>query len=234
MNKQERILGLHWQKHLKKLEKGVLIDRIFDEDDPRLCLALLIRLPKKLNSRVALKVQELKLNSKFPRHYYQPTSQLHLTVLGFIPLETELKIDDIFRKKLVNLLNNSLEKYSQFEITLRGVNVAPNSVFIQGFYDKNVLDNIRVDLIARIKKEKLGLDSDYMSSYNLGFAWVNIARYLSRDIANLLREIRKLRNLEFGKFTVKKIELVVTDKYFSRKNTRVIKSFLLRNPNELI
>lgn len=227
MNKQKELFDLNWKKNFEKINTNLQVDSNYKNhlEDGRLCFTLLVKIPNEFHKNISQKINELKL--KFPDQFFYPVDRTHFTVIGLIQIKEKLVLGKKLLNKLIPLIKNVLSNYSPFEVGLNGLNITPISVFIQGFYDENTLDTIRKDLISEIKKEDLGLDLNHVSSYDLGYAWSTIMRFTNKNVSELLGEIKKLRNFKFGKFTVKEIQLVTTDKYFSEKKTKIISSFYL-------
>lgn len=224
MNRQKELMDLNWNKHLKKVMNDLQPDQGW-KSNSGLGLTLLAKIPEDLHQNIAKKIQVLK--EKYPNQFFYPVDRIHLTVTGLIPVQENIKIRNGLLEKLTKLIKNTLQKHSAFEVEMNGLNITPTSVFIQGYYTSDTLDRLRADLISKIKAENLDFKLSHLSSFDLGYAWLTIMRFADHDVKNLMKEIKEMRNFEFGKFTVKEIHLVVTDKYFSEKNTNVIHSFSL-------
>jgi|GEM_PF-5747435 len=224
MSKQKGLLDLNWKKNFDKVTNDLMVDQDLINNS-NIGLTLLARTPKDLHQNISQIIQEL--GSKFPNQFFYPVERIHFTIIGLIPVKEKIEISKGLLEKLIPLIKNTLHKYPAFEIELNGLNITPISVFIQGFYSDNILDNIRKELILKTKTENLGFNLDHLSSFNLSYAWFTIMRFTDNEVSKLLVEVKKFRDFEFGKFMVQDIQLVTTDKCFSKKNTEVIHSYHL-------
>ena len=226
MNKQKELLDLNWNKHFEKVKHNIPKDQVL-KNNSKLGLSLLTKIPQEMHQLIAPKIQELK--TKYPNQFFYPVDRIHLTVTGLIAVQENMTISDVLLEKLSAVLEDTLQKHSAFEVELDGLNITSSSVFIQGYYTNYTLDRIRKEIISNIQAENLELNLSHLLSFDLGYAWLTVMRFTDDDIPRLLEDIKEMRTFEFGKFTVNEIQLVITDKYFSQKKTKVVNSFCLQD-----
>lgn len=137
---------------------------------------------------------------RFPKGYY------HITIkpLGFFN-NLKTRPDD-YNKEEVNeitkSISNTLSKEKKFEIKLKSINLFNDVVFIQ-INDKNKLASINRKILS-IPNVKI-LKRDYPNF----LSHCTIGTFKSKKIKELIGEIEKFREFNFGKILVDSIQLVI-------------------------
>jgi hypothetical protein len=112
-----------------------------------------------------------------------------------------------------------------------GLNLSPTTIFAQVFPHDHVFHSLRRHLGAVAEQR-----ADRSSSERLldglarSLAHANLVRFSSVITAGLIKEISRFRWTYFGRWTVREVELVRSDKLLSREGTYVIERIPLAPP----
>jgi len=215
-----------WKENKRLFQRGkVYIDPYLDkiEQDSRRSLTSIVRVSIGLKPKIQSVIEKLKRVA--PNQYYYPPESLHLTIQNIKATadpptwtsEEALRVKEVFA--------NVLDNYRSFIMELKGLNIFSRAIFVQGFCDE-ILFKLRNNLDRELKEINIYPERKY--KYKLNFGWVNIARFRNSNVHDLLNEIEKLRNYNFGTMKINKIELVETDRYFLKPKTKIIATFELK------
>lgn len=165
-----------------------------------------------------------RLRALDPRHYYYPTESMHITVHSVSRfLSGSSDVTD-----RVAELRAIIGSYPSFDVTLCGLNVSPTTVFAQVVPDGRAFGRLRkglktlnfgpgkVDGIGSVLRDLL--------------PHANVVRFSGEVTANFLEEISRSRGAWFGRWTVREVELVRTDRLLSREGSRVLERIPLATP----
>lgn len=203
-----------------------VLDTLIDsKNDNRLGLTLLVRptdIIKSNISRFIEKVQEID-----PAQYYYPQSDMHITVLSIISAFDGFDISNIQVYEYIEILDSIISKYRKFNIQFKGITASPSCIIIQGFPEKDILNNIRNDIRKSFKDSNLFNSID--SRYELITAHSTVIRFKNKliNIDKYLNLLDEYREYDFGSFEVSALELVHNDWYHKKQNTKLIKKFIL-------
>ncbi len=156
----------------------------------------------------------------FPKEY------LHITVkgCGFLA-ESERFEDDISRENLERIISQAketLQTHSEFDVFLSKLNILPEVVLVE-IHDKGRIGVINRELqsIQEIRK----MDYDYPRF----LPHISISQFKSQQEFNeLVSQLERLRNTEFGELTVNSIELVSANLSRKYPTLKTIHSFKLK------
>lgn len=199
-----------------------LIDSPFDT---RRGVTLLIRPNQEIKSNIENFLTDLRQIE--PEQYYQPITDLHITVLSIISCYEGFELDNICIHDYVEVLQESLKSASNFEINFRGVTASPSAIMIQGFLSDNTLNIIRDNL--RVGFKKSGLQQSIDSRYSIQTAHMTVVRF-RKPFAHktaFLKMIENYREFDFGTILVDAVELVYNDWYQREKIVKTIHRFEL-------
>jgi 2'-5' RNA ligase len=145
-------------------------------------------------------------------HYLYPPGTIHLTVASLADvLEPEPMVEA------------ALDGHHRFEVEVRGLNVARDSVFAELHPRGPGLEAVRRELRAGESRE-----------HGAAFRWLrrrlahaNLIRFGGPVEPRLIAEVGRLRRARFGSFEVADVELARTDKVLSGAGTRALGAFRL-------
>jgi 2'-5' RNA ligase len=188
--------------------------------------AAVVRLP--LNVAVALAPALERLREYGPQHYYYPPDTMHTTVLtldGFLPdvANTAGRIDE---------LRAVIASHPYFDLTVCGLNVSPTTVFAQIVSHDRTLRSLKWHLRETAKRSvpQVGDVGIFGAAARTLLAHANVVRFSGLVTAEFLDELSHFRKMHFGRWTVREVELVRTDKLLSREGRQVIERIPLAPP----
>jgi 2'-5' RNA ligase len=188
--------------------------------------SVIIRLPANVAMSAAPILERLREHG--PHHYYYPADTMHVTVRvldGFLPdgPDAAARFAD---------LCTIIGSYPSFDLTLRGLNVSPTTVFAQVISHDRTFSSLRGSLrrLARRSVSHPGSVSSFGVVVRDLLPHANIVRFLGRVTPNFLDEVSRSRQVRIGWWTVREVELVRTDRLLSREGTQVLKRIPLAMP----
>ena len=189
----------------------------------------IVRLPLSVAAALSPALERLRQYS--PQHYYYPSDTMHMTVYnldGFLP-NVANAADCIAELRAV------IASHPPFDLTARGLNVSPTTVFAQIVPHDRTLRSLRRHLRGTTKRGVFqpGDVSLFGAAARAWLAHANVVRFSGRVTAEFLDELSHFRQTQFGRWTVREVELVQTDKLLSREGTQVIERIPLAPPGAL-
>lgn len=221
----------HYNQLYKKSSKAILTEQykldpqINNPSDSRFGLTLLIRPSETIKANIQLFLEEIKVIE--PNQYYYPDSDIHITVMGIISCYEGFTLDQINIPEYIDLIEQSLVELDQIEIEFRGLTASPSAIMIQGFPTDESLNIFRNKLRESFKNSTLEQSID--SRYTIAAAHSTVMRFQEKleNTKQLIQVAEKFRDYNFGKFQVKKLELVYNDWYQRERNTIHLADFNL-------
>ena len=221
----------HYNQLYKKSSKAILTEKykldlqINNPSDSRFGLTLLIRPSETIKANIQLFLEEIKAIE--PNQYYYPDSDIHITVMGIISCYEGFTLDQINIPEYIDLIEQSLVELDQIEIEFRGLTASPSAIMIQGFPTDESLNIFRNKLRESFKNSTLEQSID--SRYTIAAAHSTVMRFQEKleNTKQLIQVAEKFRDYNFGKFQVKKLELVYNDWYQREGNTIHLADFNL-------
>jgi hypothetical protein len=176
------------------------------------------RVPADVTLRLRASLEEMA--ARWPEHYHYPLETIHMTVLT-LAVPPESARPQAWREALCELV----ESEPSFEVTARGFGVSPETVFVQLFPHGPVLGRVRRRLGALADPTAPPRRQSHPLLRSLFFghlAFANVVRFRGPVDTGLLDFVAARRRVDVARFTVREVELVVTDKLFSRAGTTVL------------
>ena len=194
-------------------------------EDYRRGLTLIIRPPRSVTDRVKIFLDELQMAE--PEQYYQPQSDMHITVLSVFNCFEGFSLDRIQVEDYIATVASCIKCSSKFEIDLKGVTTAMDGVMIKGYFEDNSLNQLRDCIRERFRTS--GLDNDIDSRYRIDAAHMTVVRFRKplKNRNTFLEIIERFRNTDFGGFSVENIDFVFNNWYVTEKSVRLLKRFPL-------
>jgi 2'-5' RNA ligase len=187
--------------------------------------AAVIRLPSRVASSVMPALEGLRQHE--PHHHYYPPKTMHVTVckLG------HFASDDPGAATCLSELRQILASHPSFDLTMWGLNLSTTTVFAQVFPHDKAFHLLRRHLgavaersVDQSSKQRL-LDG---AARNLAYS--NVVRFSGVVTTGFIKEISRFRWTHFGRWTVREVELVRSDKLLSREGSYVIEYMPLAPP----
>ena len=151
-----------------------------------------------------------------PHHYYYPPDSMHVTIGGVRWFLGDGSNAADRRAELRALIGS----YPSFDLTLRGLNVSPGTVFAQVIPHSRTLRALREDL--RMLDRRAGGASGFGSYVRALLPHMNIVRFSGRVTADFLDEVSRSRQVWFGRWTVREVEVMLTDTLLSAEGRQVL------------
>jgi len=179
--------------------------------------ALVVRVPLRVASSVAPALEGLRQHD--PHHHYYPPDTMHVTVckLGQFPS------DDLGVAARLAEVRHIAASYSSFALTMRGLNLSPTTVFAQVFPHDKTFHSLRRHLggiaernVDRSSSERI------IDGVARNLAHANVVRFSDLVTTAFLKEVSRLRRMHFGRWTVREVEVVRSDKLLSQEGLHVI------------
>jgi len=181
--------------------------------------AVVIRPPAHVVASVAPVLRRLREIG--PHHHYYPADSMHVTI-GSVGRFLSNGFDTAASLAELRALIGS---YPRFDITVRGLNVSPSTVFAQVIPQGGTLRALRTDL--RMLGRRAGGPIDFGSYVRDLLPHMNIVRFSGRVTPDFLDEVSRSRLVRFERFTVGEVELIRTDTVLSREGRRALASIPL-------
>jgi len=159
------------------------------------------------------------------RQYYFPSNSLHITtqnvrVVNDPPLFTTENIT-----KAKQIFSKIAAKYQPFTLELKGLLELPTSISVRGYSDK-IFGDFVLELREELKKAGIPDDKKY-SSKNIVFGNSTTCRFTKKPTESFFTKVKKLKNIEIGKFEIKTIALITTNAVCHPDKTSIIATYNL-------
>jgi 2'-5' RNA ligase len=159
------------------------------------------------------------LRQHHPQNYYYPPESMHVTIrkLGQIPSD-----DPSVAARLAEL-RHIAASHPSFDLTMWGFNLSPTTVFAQIFPHDHTFHSIRRHLGGIADRSVDQSSSErIVDGVARNLAHANVVRFSDKVTPGLVKEISRFRWTYFGRWTVREVELVRSDKLLSREGLHVI------------
>ena len=180
-------------------------------------LAVIIRLPLRVASSVAPILEELHQHD--PHHHYYPPESIHVTIrkLGQFPSE------DTGAAARLAELRHIAASHPSFDLTVRGLNLSPTTVFAQVFPHDQTFHSLR-RYLGGIAERSVNQPSSerIIDGVARNLAHANVVRFSDMVTKGFIKEVSRFRRAYFGRWKVREIELVRSDRLLSREGSHVI------------
>lgn len=179
-----------------------------------------------LTAEVSDFLQQIKVME--PEQYYQPVSDLHLTVLSIVTCRENYSLSDSRARDYAEIFKEAVQDSGSFDIHFRGITATPDGILLQGFMPDELLADVREKLRVAFKNSLL--DSSIDSRYKIATAHSTIVRFIAplRSPHLLFERLKHYRDYEFGTHSVDKLELVFNNWYQQQQHTRLLAEAALR------
>lgn len=217
-----------WRRSVQQFESGHFdYDTMLDAPvDSRRGITLLARPP--LNIRTAIDAMLRDLQASEPEQYYYPITDIHLTVLSIISCYENFSLSLIDTAPYAALVREVTTAQKSFKIQFRGITASPSCLLIQGFPLDNTLNKIRNSLRQRFRNAELQHSID--KRYAIQTAHATVVRFRKPFIHPdaFLQKVKTYREVDFGTFDVRELELVFNDWYQKTGITSVLAKYSLK------
>lgn len=151
-----------------------------------------------------------------PNHYYYPYKDLHLTLIGNIPVDTDLE-------NLIDAINVETSK-TKFQFNLRGLGSNRYCSSVSCYPVDFSLHELRKNIRNRIHVHGDNY-STILESYEY-VGWINYLRYLHKPSQQFLNKLFSYRDTDFGKMQSLTIQLYSnTSKVLDSRKAKLIHTF---------
>lgn len=218
----------HSSKHLVRAGEINIDQNLLDQkNDHRRGLSIILRPDSNTANQIKRFQDEMqKLES---RQYYQPKTDLHITVLSIITAYDGFKMEKIDIEHYSNIISEALKNREKFSISLQGVTCSTGAVMIQGFDESGSLQSMRENIKQAFKNSKIkdSLDSRYI----LKTAHFTVVRFMQHltDPQSYFEIIEKNRDHYFGSFEISELDFVYHDWYQSDERLQILKKVKLHS-----
>ena len=201
-------------------ETDSLIDSI---NDKRLGVTLIIRPSQQVKNNIQTFLKALK---KFDSsQYFYPNSDIHITVMSIISCYDGFNLNKICISDYVNLVKKSLQNIEAFNLHFKGVTASKAGIMIQGFPEKEILNNLRDQLRNNFKNSSLEQSLDKRYAIQTAHATVVRFRHELKNKMGVLKTLQEYKNHDFGIFTVHELEFVFNDWCLRKQKTKILEKF---------
>lgn len=149
--------------------------------------------------------------------FIYPDESLHVSLLGCTQRKNTNEFDRDQINKIKHICIREIEKKEPAEITLRGIGIVGNQIFIQGIPQNRNWEELR----ASLGEELVNSGESPISYEDKSPVHINMIRIVDATperLASLHRVISRLRDVELGTVTLQTVEFVITDFCVTKKN----------------
>lgn len=149
--------------------------------------------------------------------FIYPDESLHVSLLGCTQRENTNVFDRDQIHRIKHICIQEIEKKEPAEISLKGIGIVGNQIFIQGFPQNRNWEELRASLGERLVNagESPILYADKSPVH------MNIIRIVDaapNRLSSLYKVISQLRDVELGTIKLQTVEFVITDFCVTKKN----------------
>jgi 2'-5' RNA ligase len=215
-----------WSEAIGKIRTGeIQIDAVLQARTPdqRRGLTLIGRPSAGVRQSLSAFLRELRRLE--PDQYYYTASEFHITVLSLFTATVDFERFFARRELYVAAVDAALRDVQPIPIAFQGVTVSLGTVMIQGFFERDKLNELRNALRRRLRLG--GLEKGLDQRYRLQTAHMTVVRFRGalRDSPGFATALENARGRLFGATTLRDLFLVESDWYMSRCATKVLKHY---------
>ena len=128
-------------------------------------------------------------------------------------------------------LRHIVGSHPSFNLTMWGLNLSPTTVFAQVFPHDQAFHSLRRHL-GGVAERSVGQSSRerLLDGVARNLAHSNVVRFSDVVTTGFIKEISRFRWTHFGRWTVREVELVQSDKLLSREGSYVLERIPLAPP----
>lgn len=201
INRRGRAALLNGQAEIDNyLQTGVI--------DGRRGLTLLAHLPVHVGRNIGFCLQEVAATA--PGQYYYPGKNMHITVIDLLAGKSDFHLDRQDFERYRQVLGKIIGTTPEIHFQLKGLIVSPGALMVKGYYSSE-LEQLRQQIRQQLPQFGLTVEERY-PTYS---GHVTVARFRQpfSAPANFLRVVNENKELAFGSFTLRSLDLVVHDWY---------------------
>jgi 2'-5' RNA ligase len=179
--------------------------------------AAIIRVPLRVASPLAPVLEGLR--QRDPHHHYYPPDTMHVTIrkVGQFPS------DHPGVAACLAELRHIAASHHSFDLTMSGLNLSATTVFAQIFPHDQTFHSLRQHLGGIADRSVYQSSSErILDLVARNLAHANVVRFSDLVTTEFIKEVSRFRRTHFGRWTVREIELVRSDKLLSRGGLHVI------------
>ena len=191
--------------------------------DKRLGITLIIRPSQQVKSNIQTFLKALKEFDS--SQYFYPNSDIHITLMSIISCYDGFNLNKICISDYVNLVKKSLQNIEAFNLHFKGVTASKAGIMIQGFPEKEILNNLRDQLRNNFKNSSLEQSLDKRYAIQTAHATVVRFRHELKNKMGVLKTLQEYKNHDFGIFTVHELEFVFNDWCLRKQKTKILEKF---------
>ena len=191
--------------------------------DKRLGITLIIRPSQQVKSNIQTFLKALKEFDS--SQYFYPNSDIHITIMSIISCYDGFNLNKICISDYVNLVKKSLQNIEAFNLHFKGVTASKAGIMIQGFPEKEILNNLRDQLRNNFKNSSLEQSLDKRYAIQTAHATVVRFRHELKNKMGVLKTLQEYKNHDFGIYTVHELEFVFNDWCLRKQKTKILEKF---------
>jgi 2'-5' RNA ligase len=169
------------------------------------------------------------LHQYAPHHHYYPPDTMHVTIckLG------QFASDDPGAAARLGELRHIAASHPSFDLTMRGLNLSPTTAFAQVFPHDQTFHSLRRHPggIAERNVDRSSSER-VIEGVARNLAHANVVRFSDLVTREFIKEISRFRQTPLGRWTVREIEVVRSDKLLSREGLHLIERMPLTGFSE--
>jgi 2'-5' RNA ligase len=184
--------------------------------------AAIIRVPSRVASSVVPVLERLRQHNA--HHHYYPPETMHVTIgkLG------QFASDDPGAATRLDKLRHIAALHPSFDLSMWGLNLSPSTVFAQVFPHDQTFHSLRWHLGGIAKRSVDQSSSErILDGVARNLAHTNVVRFSDPVTTGFIKEISRFRWTHFGRWTVREVELVRSDKLLSQEGVHLIEQIPL-------
>jgi hypothetical protein len=208
----------YWSRFGTQIAAGRGVGEFSEMTSQVVCATIVARLPGWVSATLVEALSPLRANH--PEHYFYPAETIHFTLIDVSQLAEENDFGRILlaASHAFSVLVDELLGERPFKLRLRGLGVFPTTIFGQLLDVEGRITGLREHISDSIRRETGVVLRPPVSP---GLVFANLVRYSAVPRVEILEEIDPLRAKPELSFEVTDLEVVVTDKVLSSKNTTV-------------
>jgi hypothetical protein len=192
------------------------------------CVSTVARLHRQRRTPIAMLDQELaELRRSHPSQFYYPSNSLHVTLLGCTPRSPARSAFSASQlERIAGVCTRVLQGMPAVHLSLRGLGLVGNQVFVQVFPHSDDWARLRSDLVRDLRAEGEAPIA-YPDTRPIHLNVMRLTDGSRQEIAGILELVQARRNVDFGEFVIDTVDLLITDFVLSEPSTTFLRGFPL-------
>jgi 2'-5' RNA ligase len=206
---------------------STVVDRQKDyETDQQRCLTSVSFVPTNVSTSIVEKVIK-PLRMIDPQQYFLNEASFHITIKNVRTISSPPLFNENDIVNVDKLFQEIIPQFNQIEFQIEDVILFPTSIAVMAYANRE-LQKLAFALDDGLKSIGVPDNKSYISD-SIFWGNITICRFTEEPSADLIKAVKKMRNIKLGHFKVDEVNLVTCNSVCSPASRKMIGKYHLNN-----